>query len=504
MLEISKNSLNLNSSYEKTINSFTSSGDIIIPDSKPDVQNVLYVDVIPIIDDTAINSEQLTITGNVEFNVIYCSAEENPRIIRTSTLIPFKNSFEIPNLATNSHFNLSVTANSTESNILNERKVSLKSNICVTASFFTEKSIEFIDSIENNDNVECLSENISIPTILCCENINTSVNDSSIISSSLPNIDEILKYDYKLINEEVVLSDGQVMFKGDLVITAFFTANDKKIYSFEYTMPYSNFLDGHKIDDNALFDLTSTVKNISIKICPDSDDLMRVLEYDATICSYICVLQNQKLNMISDIYSTNSELSPKTETIKYTSTSSKVYENISLRGVITIPENENTFVLSTLGKLKDLSITQNNESYALSGNVEVTIIYKTDSSSNIESITIDMPINHTLSNSINNISNANLLNIEATQIEPGKFDIKLSMNIEGNEIKTNNINLITDITEVEFSTPKSNGITIYYPKAGDTLWKIAKKYGTTVDKLKTINNLVDSNMIVVGNPLILN
>ena len=98
MLEISKNSLNLNSSYEKTTNCFTSSGDIIIPDSKPDVQNVLYVDVIPIIEDTAINSEQLTITGNVEFNVVYSSAEENPRIIRTSTLIPFKNSFEVPKL----------------------------------------------------------------------------------------------------------------------------------------------------------------------------------------------------------------------------------------------------------------------------------------------------------------------------------------------------------------------------------------------------------------------
>ncbi|MBE5812642.1 MAG: DUF3794 domain-containing protein [Clostridiales bacterium] len=504
MLEISKNSLNLNSSYEKTTNCFSSSGDIIIPDSKPDVQNVLYVDVIPIIEDTAINSEQLTISGNVEFNVIYSSSEENPRIIRTSTMIPFKNSFEVPNLSTNSHFNISVSSNSTEANILNERKVSLKSNICVNICFFTEKPTEFIDNIINNENIETLSNNISVPTISCCKSINTSASDSTIITSSLPNIDEIIKYESKIINEEAVISDGKVIFKGDLVITIFYTAEDKKIYSFEHTIPYSNFLDDYKISDDVHFDLTSTVNNISLKVCPDSDELLRVIEYNTTISTYICIFKNETINMISDIYSTTTDLSTKTENIKYTLVSPKQYENISFRGVISIPENDNIHILTTLGKLKDLSINTSDEISTLSGNVEITIVYKVDSTNNIESSSVDMPINHMLSSLINNISYANLINIEAIQTEPGKFDIKLSMNIEGNNIETNNISLITDIAETENFVNKTHGITIYYPKNDDTLWKIAKKYGTTVDRLKTINNIADNNMIVTGAPLIVN
>ena len=504
MLEISKNSLNLNSSYEKTTNCFASSGDIIIPDSKPDVYNVLYVDVIPIIEDTAINSEQLTITGNVEFNVIYCSAEENPRIIRTSTLIPFKNSFEVHNLSTNSKFNISISANSTESNILNERKVSLKSNICVTVSFFTETPTEFIDNLVDNNNIESLCNNMNIPTISCCDSINTSISESTIITSSLANIAEIIKYESKIINEETVISDGKMLFKGELVITVFYTAEDKKIYSYEYIIPYSNFLDAYSITDDAYFNLSSTVNNLSIKVCPDTDELMRVLEYSATISTYICMFKNEHINMISDIYSTTSQLTPTIQNIKYTNVAPKQHENISFRGVINIPGNENTHILTTLGKLKDLSINSENGISTLSGNVEVTIVYKTDSSNNIESTSIDMPINHVLTTLINNISSANLINIEATPTEPGKFDIKLSMNIDGNNIETNTISLITDITETENPINTTRGITIYYPKTGDTLWKIAKKYGTTVDKLKTINNLADSNMIIIGSPLIIN
>lgn len=504
MLEISKNSLNLNSSYEKTENTFTSSGDIIIPDSKPDVQNILYVDVIPIIEDTAINSEQLTITGNVEFNVIYCSAEETPRIVRTSTLIPFKNSFDVPNLSSNSNFNICISSNSTEANILNERKIALKSNICVTVCFFTENNAEFIDSIDNNNNIESLCNTINIPTVLCCDSIKTSVSESTIILSNLPSIEEIIKYDSKIINEETVISDGKVMFKGELVVTVWYTSEDKKICSFEYIIPYSNFLDGHTLKEDALLDLTSTVNNLSLKVCPDSDELMRVLEYNATISTYICIFKNESINVISDIYSTNAQITPKTEAFKYTTVSKKQFENISFRGIITIPENENINVLTTLGKLKNLSINTVEGISTLSGNVEVTLVYKTDSSNNIESSSVDMPINHSLSSSINNISSANITNIEAIQTETGKFDIKLTMNVDGNNIETNNINLITEIIETENSINKPHGIIIYYPKVGDSLWKIAKKYGTTVDKLKTINNLADSNMIVIGAPLIVN
>lgn len=49
----------------------------------------------------------------------------------------------------------------------------------------------------------------------------------------------------------------------------------------------------------------------------------------------------------------------------------------------------------------------------------------------------------------------------------------------------------------------STGSFTYTVVAGDTLWGIAKRFGTTVDKIKADNNL-SSNTIVVGKKLIIN
>lgn len=48
---------------------------------------------------------------------------------------------------------------------------------------------------------------------------------------------------------------------------------------------------------------------------------------------------------------------------------------------------------------------------------------------------------------------------------------------------------------------ESSGETTYTVKSGDSLYSIAKKYNTTVDKLKELNNLT-SNLLNIGQILI--
>ena len=60
---------------------------------------------------------------------------------------------------------------------------------------------------------------------------------------------------------------------------------------------------------------------------------------------------------------------------------------------------------------------------------------------------------------------------------------------------------LRNTSETEMNNTATNNATTYTVKAGDTLFAIALKFNTTVDKLQLLNDIKDVNMISVGQVL---
>ena len=81
------------------------------------------------------------------------------------------------------------------------------------------------------------------------------------------------------------------------------------------------------------------------------------------------------------------------------------------------------------------------------------------------------------------------------------IDIKIDLNFKLNVIKEGEISLIESINETEVKNRESFSIVIYYTKVGDTLWKIAKRFGSTVEDIVRTNGIEDENKIYPGQKL---
>ena len=67
--------------------------------------------------------------------------------------------------------------------------------------------------------------------------------------------------------------------------------------------------------------------------------------------------------------------------------------------------------------------------------------------------------------------------------------------------RTANINTIDNIQENGDREEQDYSIVIYVVKKGDTLWNIAKQFGSTVESIAKVNDIENANQIMPGQKL---
>ena len=75
-------------------------------------------------------------------------------------------------------------------------------------------------------------------------------------------------------------------------------------------------------------------------------------------------------------------------------------------------------------------------------------------------------------------------------------NIKKANNLTSNNLSIGQKLIIPEINEEIGNTPNSSNNLTYIVKSGDSLYSIAKRYNTTVDDIKKLNNLTNNNLSI--------
>ncbi len=81
----------------------------------------------------------------------------------------------------------------------------------------------------------------------------------------------------------------------------------------------------------------------------------------------------------------------------------------------------------------------------------------------------------------------------------GKINVNLGVNTNSYNIR--NMGVIENVEDAEYTDDSPYSMVIYFVKPNDTLWKIAKKYRSTVSDIARINNIENPDKISVGTQL---
>ena len=176
----------------------------------------------------------------------------------------------------------------------------------------------------------------------------------------------------------------------------------------------------------------------------------------------------------------------------------EIRERINLAGL----ENRNIIDVDIVPIIKEENKTNNRLTYI--GELEINFVLS-NSDLQVETRTANIPFEYNVD--IDGIGNSNVeLFIEVLNqdfiVQDGgnvscNIDLKMILDISRNIT----INVIDDVQTTGEREEEDYSILMYIVKPGDSLWKIAKEFGSSVEDIARTNGIEDENRINPGQKL---
>lgn len=515
LVELIKKNIHMNKLKCKSTLQLTLDDDFNVPDVKPDIDKIIKEQGEIRISDIKAMNGKLLVKGALGFNILYLSEEDQRPVHNITGEIPFDEVINMEPTCSDDLPTVKWELEDISTDLINSRKLNVKAIVRLNVALEELYDEETAVMVEGPEDVQYINKKIEITDISINKKDTFRIKDEVQLPANKGNISSLLFYDIHLNNIEVRLLENKFSIKGELPVFLLYTSeNDENpIEYYETEIPFSGTIDCNGCNEDMIEDITFRIINKNIEIKPDSDGEERVIDLEVILEMDIKVYEIQEPEILCDVYSPSMEIIPVIRNAAYENLVIKNNSKYRIADRIPVPENQPKIlqICHANGVIKIDEIIPEDTELQVEGAIEVEILYITeDDRTPLNSLKGVIPFTQIIEvkgmkPGSNYDVKPNIDQLSVMMLDGEEIEVKATINL--NTIVFDKINeaIITDIEVAELDLDKLQampGMIGYIVKTNDTLWKIAKKFYTTVDIIMRINNLEDDR-IRVGDKLII-
>jgi len=489
--------------------------DIIVPDVNPDVARILLLDGEVSVGDSEASQDRVYVDGSLRYKILYIPDGDEQSVKSINTSSDFSYSVDVANARSGMKAKARCEIEHIDYKILNGRKINVKTILKISAKVMDEVDQEFISDIRGVEGVQVLKDKLDIYFYLGENNVVFNAGEDLEIPVGKPPIKEILRNDVKIVGKDSRIDDDKIIVKGDINILTLYIGDDEErsIQFMEHEIPFAQFIDLPGVGERSECEVDYSIKNISFIPAEDSDGELRVLKSEIVVSLDARATDKRTLEVISDAYGLRSRIDYDRQLLRINKVVSREKSQVSLKEVVTIDGTSPDIseVFNVLCKPNLFEYNCKNGYVDLQGAVKSSILYVANNTEQpVFSYNSELPFNHRIE--VNGIKPGAKCDVDMevehcnySMLSSNEVEIRIVININVKILDSMDISFISDVNESpveERSLKNYPSITIYFAQPGDNLWKIAKKYCTTVEDICKINEISQDDSVEVGQQII--
>lgn len=489
-------------------------GEVVVPDSKPDVDKILSANGWVVITDKEVVEDRIVLEGVVNIKTLYISREEDQPLYYMEGSFGFAQQIELSGINSRMDAEVRAEIEHLDCTPVNSRKLNAKCVLNFSGKVVDRSQIDVIKDVKGVGDVQVLRDYVEVSDTIGENSSHATVRQEFQLPADLPEVKEILKTDAIIGEREERIAEDRLNVHGVLKITTLYVGQDEdgSINTVQYQIPFSHYVDIPGAAPGMSQRVKYSIEDFYSTVRENEEGLRRNIEYEVVVKAEGKIEAVQQMEILADAYSPTVGLNIRKSGLKLRKTLESIDGEIVVKEEIDLPGNCPGIVevcdIEAASVLADFGISDGG--IVIEGLLCVKVLYVAENYEYRLYLHEDqIPFRYTAelpeSDSRMDIDvDLYLEDLQHRILGPDLLEIKGRVKVRADVVKTFSKEVLMDIEEAEEAEGRPGAsIVVCVVQPGDTLWNVAKKYNTTIEELVKINELEEPDNLVPGQKLII-
>ena len=512
-MELIKKQMYANRMGKKITDQFMVDDDYNVPDTKSDLAKVIMGEGNVSIDEIKRVENYLHISGQLNFQILYVTDEEESRLASLDGKMPFEEMVyteedeEKTFFITNAHVEFTAV-------MVHSRKLSIKAMIELEVGSDQLVSEDTTVDLECDTPVYKRQKDMQLLQMHTSKKDTYRIKEEVIIPGTKENIGNVLWTDVANRKLDTKLGDGALNIEGELQLFCFYESQEGKPDWVEQVVPYEGRIECSGADESMYHHVKSNLNDVNADVRMDEDGELRVLGVEGTLDLRLAVYREEDVELLEDVYSLDQNCKIETKDAEYEELLMQNHSKCKIAEQLSLPEIKDDIlqICHSGGSLQIENREITDEGILLEGILHISFLYvKGNDQMPFDTWQGMVPFSYVIESNqvhpdMNYDINSALEQLSVTLMGSDEVEVKAVLAFHSFLRKPVEAKVITDVEfePMEMSElEKRPGVVGYIVKAGDDLWTLAKRYNTTVDSIREVNEMEEQRDIIPGDKILI-
>ena len=473
--------------------------DYVLPDYYPDVCKLLKCFVTPSVVSESVSDNRLNYELAAEIRILYCS--ENSHILQCVTqTLHFSRSAELPpgeNIMTE----IIPMTDYVNCRAISRRRLDVRGAVTIRVRTNTVRQQTAVSDIFAKS-IQLKKKPLQYQTKRLHTVNHVILAEELELGTAKPPLLQIVRCDAQPVEQSHKLISGKLMVQGSLQIEILYACEkdgDGSLEPMSFRLPYSQMVELDGIEEQDECEVICTVASCDLKPVTDENGDVRLLRCEAELKLSCTALRIASESLVCDAFSTEHPCIVQNMALLTTGTPVSFSEMLVCNTKLTCSDGELDCVYDAWCDVRNLTSVIENSEICISGMLSCYVLVR-ESTGMPRLLEKEESFEHRFT--VQGLGSADMLRVRAraencsyTLSGSSEVSLKTELRMDGTVTHCTETNVLSDIMiQEEEPLPGNFALKLYFGKAQEEVWEIAKRCHTSVEAIMEENDLTQEQL----------